>query len=52
MARVFENAIERLFYSDSFRIGNATLPQSRVRRRLQKLDVMALRDTERQLGAK
>lgn len=49
MARVFENAIERLFYSDSFRIGNATLPQSRVRRRLQKLDVMALRDTERQL---
>lgn len=29
-ARVFENAIERLFYSDSFRIGKAVLPQSRV----------------------
>ena len=26
-ALVFENAIERLFYADSFRIGNATLPQ-------------------------
>ena len=30
-ALVFENAIERLFDADSFRIGNATLPQSRVR---------------------
>ena len=38
VARVFENAIERLFYSDSFRIGNATLPQSRVRSRLRLLD--------------
>ena len=27
-ARVFENAIERLFYSDSFRIGKAVLPQA------------------------
>ena len=37
-ARVFENAIERLFYADSFRVGNATLPQSRVRARLKLLD--------------
>ena len=42
VARVFENAIERLFYSDSFRIGNATLPQSRVRSRLRLLDWMVL----------
>ena len=42
VARVFENAIERLFYSDSFRIGNATLPQSRVRSRLHLLDWMVL----------
>lgn len=37
-ARVFENAIERLFYSESFRIGNAVLPRSRVRAKLQLLD--------------
>ena len=42
VARVFENAIERLFYSDSFRIGNATLPQSRVRSRLRLPDWMIL----------
>ena len=30
-ALVFENAIERLYYADSYRIGNVTLPQSRVR---------------------
>ncbi len=42
VAKVFENAIERLFYSDSFRIGNATLPQNRVRSRLHLLDWMIL----------
>ncbi len=42
VARVFENAIERLFYSDSFQIGNATLPRSRVRSRLHLLDWMIL----------
>lgn len=42
VARVFENAIERLFYSESFRIGNATLPQNRVRSRLHLLDRMIL----------
>lgn len=50
-ARVFENAIERLFYSDSFRIGNATLPQKRVRAKLHLLDEMILRDAEAKLHA-
>lgn len=47
-ARVFENAIERLFYSDSFRIGKAVLPQSRVRSRPHLLDGMILRTVDRQ----
>ena len=50
-ARVFENAIERLFYSDSFRIGKAVLPQSRVRSRLHLLDGMILRTAESKLRA-
>ena len=50
-ARVFENAVERLFYSDSFRIGNATLPQSRVRAKLRLLDGMVLREAESKLAA-
>lgn len=49
VARAFENAIERLFFSDSFRIGNATLPQSRVRARLRRLDCLILQDAERKL---
>ena len=49
-ARVFENAIERLFFSDSFRIG-AALPQSRVRPRLHLLDGMILRNAESKLHA-
>ena len=50
-ALVFENAIERLYYSDSFRVGNATLPQSRVRRRLRCLDSMILRSAAGKLAA-
>ena len=50
-ARVFENAIERLFYSDSLRIGNATLPQKRVRSRLRELDNMILREAASKLAA-
>ena len=50
-ARVFENAIERLFYADSFRVGNATLPQSRVRARLKLLDYTILQATEAKLHA-
>ena len=48
-ALVFENAIERLYYADSYRIGNATLPQSRVRAKLRRLDGMILREVERKL---
>lgn len=48
-ALVFENAIERLYYSDSYRIGNATLPQSRVRAKLRRLDSMILREVEYKL---
>ena len=36
VARVFENAIERLFYLDHFRVGGATLPRSRVRAKLDR----------------
>ena len=50
-ARVFENAIERLFYADSFRVGNATLPQSRVRARLKLLDCTILQNAEAKLHA-
>lgn len=50
-AMVFENAIERLFYSASFRIGNATLPQCRVRSRLHLLNAVILRDAESKLHA-
>lgn len=42
--QVFENAIERLFYSDSFRVGNATLPQRRVRTKLHLLDGIILQN--------
>ena len=48
---MFENAVERLFYSDSFRIGNATLPKSRIRAKLQLLDGMVLRSAESKLAA-
>ena len=48
-ARIFENAIERLFYSENFRVGNALLPQKRVRAKLRLLDVMILRETEQKL---
>ena len=50
-AGVFENAIERLYYSDSYRIGNAVLPKSRVRSKLRRLDGMILRDAEGKLAA-
>ena len=50
-ARVFENAIERLYYADSFRVGNATLPQSRVRTKLRLLDYTILQTAEAKLHA-
>ena len=50
-AQVFENAIERLFYSDSLRIGNATLPRCRVRAKLRLLNWTILQDAEGKLAA-
>jgi len=50
-ARVFENAIERLFYADSFRVGNTTLPQKRVRAKLKLLDYTILQAAEAKLHA-
>lgn len=51
MARVFENAIERLFYSDNLRIGQAVLPRSRVRSRLHLLNYFVLQEAESNLHA-
>ncbi len=48
-AKVFANAIERLFYSDSFRIGKAVLPQANVRSRLWDLDGTILQEAEGKL---
>lgn len=51
VTRVFENAIERLFYSDKLRIGQAVLPQSRVRSRLHLLNYFILQEAEIDLHA-
>ena len=51
MARVFENAIERLFYSDNLRIAQAVLPRSRVRSRLHRLNYFVLQEAELKLHA-
>ena len=51
VARVFENGIERLFYSDSLRIGQAVLPKSRVRSRLRLLNYFVLQEAESKLHA-
>ncbi|GHU79662.1 hypothetical protein FACS1894191_2990 [Clostridia bacterium] len=46
---VFRNAITRLFYSGSFRVGNAVLPGPVVRSQLQCLDGSILLDTREKL---
>ena len=51
VALVFESAIERLYYSRSFRVGNAVLPQARVRSRLNLLNGLILRTAESKLAA-
>ena len=48
-AKVFENAIERLFYTKEYRIGRAVLPQANVRSRLWDLDSTTLQAVERKL---
>ena len=49
VARVFENAIERLFYTQECRIGKAVLPQANVRSRLWDLDSTILQSVEGKL---
>lgn len=48
-AKVFENAIERLFYTREYRIGKAVLPQANVRSRLWDLDRTILQSVEGKL---
>ena len=47
--KVFENAIERLFYSREYQIGKAVLPQANVRSRLWDLDCTILQSVEGKL---
>lgn len=49
-AKVFENAIERLFFTEKYKIGGAVLPQRKVRSRLWELDEMKLRDAEHKIA--
>lgn len=49
VAQVFENAVERLFYSERFRVGGAVLPRKRVRSRLHLLDSVVLQAAEGKL---
>lgn len=48
-AGVFRNAVTRLFYSESFRVGNAVLPRQVIRSHLNGLDGMVLLDTREKL---
>jgi len=48
-AGVFRNAVTRLFYSDSFRVGNAVLPGPVIRSHLHNLDGTVLLDTREKL---
>ena len=43
--------MERLYYSDSFRIGNAVIPQKRVRSKLRLLNGTILQNAESKLNA-
>lgn len=48
-AKVFENAIERLFFSEVYHIGKACLPQAKVRSHLHELDAIKLQAAEQKL---
>jgi len=48
-AGVFRNAVTRLFYSESFRVGNAVLPGPVIRSHLHNLDGTVLLDTREKL---
>lgn len=47
----FRNAIERLFFSESFTVGKVRLPQERVRSHLWLIDGMVLQDAYQKLRA-
>jgi hypothetical protein len=49
-AKVFENSIERLFFSESFKIGNCILPQQKVRSHLHELDQVKLMTAENKIA--
>ena len=48
---VMRDAIERLYYSQYFKIGNAVYPQSKIRENLNRLDIFILQDVLDRLGA-
>jgi len=41
--RILYDALERMYYSDGFKIGSATLPRAKVRNRMYEIDVNTLR---------
>lgn len=49
-ASVFASAIERLFFTEQYRIGGAVLPQEQVRSHLRCLDYQRLREAERKIA--
>ena len=51
VARVFENAIERLFYSKQLKLGDVVLPQAKIRSHLWQLDGEILQDAYAKLRA-
>jgi hypothetical protein len=50
-AKVFENAIERLFFSEKFRIGDAVLPRKKIRSHLHELDSIKLQSAANKIHA-
>lgn len=48
-SKILYDAIERLFYSETFRIGNAVLPRAKVRSRLCQLDASVLQSVMERL---
>ena len=50
-AKVFENAIERLFFSEQYRIGDAILPPKKVRAHLHRLDNIKLQEAANKITA-
>ena len=49
-AKVFESAIERLFFCESYRIGGSILPRGKVRSHLRALDCIRLQEAEAKIA--